>query len=93
MHSKVNSLTVSGKIVICAVLDSINIIMVRLIKRNPVSQTGKPGSRDGNSIHSNPLLIFVSGHKRSRSSNAFEIVTKSSRRCSTKKLKVAEFSV
>jgi len=50
MHSKVNSLTVSGKIRFPAESDSINIIMVRLRKRNPVSQTGKPGSRDGNSI-------------------------------------------
>jgi hypothetical protein len=32
MYSNVNSLTVSGKIVIRTVLDSINIIMVRLNK-------------------------------------------------------------
>jgi len=50
MYSKVNSLTVSGKTRFPAESDSINIIMVRLQKRNPVSQTGKPGSRDGNSI-------------------------------------------
>ena len=59
MHSKVNSLTVSGKTRFLTESDSINIIMVRLQKRNPVSQTGKPGSRDGNSTKSNPLLQFI----------------------------------
>jgi hypothetical protein len=50
MYSNANGFTVSGKNKFPTGSDSLNIIMVRLQKRNPVSQTGKPGSRDGNSI-------------------------------------------
>ncbi len=45
MNSNANSLKVSCKIVVRCESDSIDIIMVRLKKRNPVSQTGKPGSQ------------------------------------------------
>jgi len=69
MYNNDNSFTVSGKNRIPAGSDSINIIMVRLNKMQPcLSETGKPGSLDGNSINSNSLLIFVPGHK-SRNSN------------------------
>mgnify|MGYP006995466831 CR=1 FL=1 len=63
MYSKVNSFTVSYSRIITNEFDSIDIIMVRLIKTQACQlMTGKPGSRDGNIIRSNSLQLFFSGY-------------------------------
>jgi hypothetical protein len=46
--------------------------MVRLKKRNPVSQTGKPGNPGKETKKSNSLLLNISGRK-SKHSNVFKM--------------------